>query len=74
MKVVEYHRVSTARQGASGVELEAQTRAITDYTMSKQATVIASFREIESGKSERRPELQKALHLCKVTGDVPRSQ
>lgn len=68
MKVVEYHRVSTARQGASGLGLEAQTRAITDYTMSKRATVIASFREIESGKSERRPELQKALHLCKVTG------
>jgi DNA invertase Pin-like site-specific DNA recombinase len=68
MKVVAYHRVSTARQGASGLGLEAQSKAISDFATHRRATVIRTFREIESGKNNKRPELAKALHLCKVTG------
>lgn len=68
MKIVAYHRVSTARQGASGLGLEAQTRAIQEYARGKGAVVTASFTEVESGKNNQRPELAKALHLAKVTG------
>src|SRR5688500_2217849 len=68
MKIVAYHRVSTARQGASGLGLDAQTSAIRDYVDRRRATIIASFREVESGKNNARPQLSRALNLCKVTG------
>ena len=68
MKLIAYQRVSTARQGASGLGLEAQARAIDEYRASKGATVFATFTEVESGRRSDRPELAKALHLAKVTG------
>lgn len=68
MKIVAYQRVSTARQGASGLGLEAQVRAIEEYAKARGATLLGSFTEIESGKANGRPELEKALHLAKVTG------
>ncbi|WP_150306033.1 recombinase family protein [Pseudomonas saliphila] len=68
MKVVAYQRVSTARQGVSGLGLEAQGQAIRDYAAKRGATVIQSFTEVESGKNNARPELTRALHLAKVTG------
>ena len=68
MKIVAYHRVSTAQQGRSGLGLEAQEAAIKTYVSSKGAEVIESFTEVESGKNDHRPELTKALHLAEVTG------
>lgn len=68
MKIVAYHRVSTAKQGRSGLGLEAQTKAIEEYAKNRNGVVIQSFTEVESGKENRRPELEKALHLAKVTG------
>ena len=68
MKIVAYHRVSTARQGISGLGLEAQARAIEDFAQTRNAELISSFTEVESGKNNDRPELEKALHLAKVTG------
>ena len=68
MKVVAYHRVSTVRQGTSGLGLEAQTKAIEDFARARKAELVASFTEVESGKNNKRPELGKALHLAKVTG------
>lgn len=68
MKIVAYHRVSTARQGTSGLGLDAQTRAIEDFAQARSAEVVGSFTEVESGKQDDRPELSKALHLAKVTG------
>lgn len=68
MKIVAYHRVSTARQGTSGLGLQAQKRAIEQYAEGRNAEVIAAFTEVESGKLNDRPELTKALHLAKVTG------
>lgn len=67
-KLVAYHRVSTAKQGSSGLGLEAQQAAIERYAARAGATVIASFTEVESGKNNARPELQKALHQAKATG------
>lgn len=68
MKLVSYLRVSTARQGSSGLGLEAQDKAITDYATSRGAEVLGRFVEVESGKNNDRTELGKALHLAKVTG------
>ena len=58
---------STARQGASGLGIAAQRQAI-DGIVAPGATLIARFTEVESGRNPDRPELQKALHLVKVTG------
>ncbi len=68
-KVVIYTRVSTQRQGRSGLGLEAQERAIADYVQRTDARVVGTYREVQSGKSaENRPQLQEALDLCRLTG------
>ena len=67
-RLVAYERVSTARQGASGLGLEAQRKTIEDFATSRGAEVLARFTEVESGRKADRPELSKALHLAKVTG------
>ncbi len=67
-RLVAYERVSTARQGASGLGLEAQRKSIEDFAASRGAEVLARFTEVESGRKADRPELLKALHLAKVTG------
>lgn len=68
MRIVAYHRVSTTRQGASGLGLEAQSKAIADFAGTRHAELIGSFTEVESGRNNSRPELEKALHLAKITG------
>ncbi len=68
MKLVAYLRVSTAKQGQSGLGLEAQAAAINAYARHVQGDVKGTFTEVESGKQNARPELAKALHLAKVTG------
>ena len=68
MRIIGYERVSTARQGASGLGLEAQRQAIDGFVAQRGATLIARFTEVESGRNPGRPELQTALHLAKVTG------
>ncbi len=70
MKIVSYLRVSTRKQGNSGLGLEAQRSAIDAYAAQRQAKVIETFTEVESGKVNTRPELLKALHLAKVTGST----
>ena len=69
---VTYYRVSTARQGASGLGLDAQRQAVTQYLASSPKTVLAEFAEVETGKGanalEKRPELRKALELCRKSG------
>lgn len=68
LRLVAYERVSTARQGRSGLGLEAQRKAIDDFTASRHSEVIGRFTEIESGRKNDRPELEKALNLAKLTG------
>lgn len=68
MKFVAYYRVSTQKQAASGLGLEAQRHAVEEYVRSRGGEVSASFTEAESGKRDSRPELAKALHLADVTG------
>lgn len=67
-RVVAYYRVSTTKQGQSGLGLEAQRQAILALCQSRGWEVIAEHTEIESGKATDRPELATALHKAKVTG------
>ncbi|WP_339950728.1 recombinase family protein [uncultured Albimonas sp.] len=68
LRIVAYERVSTARQGRSGLGLEAQRHAIEQLVEARAATLLGRFTEVESGRKADRPELTKALHLAKVTG------
>ena len=61
MKVVGYVRVSTKRQGESGLGLEAQRLAVETYGNGSGTRVIAMYTEVESGKRADRPELHKAI-------------
>lgn len=63
--LVGYLRVSTAKQGQSGLGLEAQRAAITAYADQASGSLIATFVEVESGAARNRPQLQAALELCR---------
>ncbi len=67
-KFVAYERVSTARQGASGLGLEAQRNAIDTFAAARGAEILARFTEVESGKIANRPELTAAIQLARLTG------
>ncbi len=64
-KIVAYIRVSTVRQGASGLGLDAQRSAVAGYCKAHNATVLKEFQEIESGKSDDRQALRDAIALAK---------
>jgi DNA invertase Pin-like site-specific DNA recombinase len=64
--LVSYLRVSTKKQGASGLGLEAQRAAVADYAKREGLRVVAEYVEIESGKKASRPELAKALNHCRA--------
>jgi len=64
-KFIAYYRVSTDRQGKSGLGLDAQREAVMNYLNGGRWTVIGEFTEIESGNRNDRPELEKALVACK---------
>jgi DNA invertase Pin-like site-specific DNA recombinase len=67
-KFVSYLRVSTARQGRSGLGLEAQRKAVEDFLNGGKWQVIKEFVEVESGKKADRPELVKAFQACRLFG------
>jgi DNA invertase Pin-like site-specific DNA recombinase len=61
---VAYYRVSTDRQGRSGLGLAAQQKAVRDY-LTGGGQIIAEFTEVETGKRNDRPELGRALAACR---------
>lgn len=63
-QAVAYFRVSTQRQGVSGLGLEAQRKAVFYYAKSQQYKVVKQFTEIETGKKNNRPILKEALDYC----------
>lgn len=69
---VVYLRVSTQRQGHSGLGLEAQRTVVQQYLSEGPRTALAEFVEVETGKGadalQTRPELRKALDLCRRKG------
>lgn len=68
MNYVAYCRVSTARQGASGLGLDAQAAAIDAYTRQTGGTILARYVEVESGRKCDRPQLAQALALARTRG------
>jgi DNA invertase Pin-like site-specific DNA recombinase len=67
-KFIAYYRVSTQRQGRSGLGLEAQQSAVRDYLNGGDWRLVAELTEVESGKRSDRPKLAEALKLCRVHG------
>jgi DNA invertase Pin-like site-specific DNA recombinase len=65
---VAYYRVSTQKQGRSGLGLEAQRQAVHDYLNGGKWRLVAEVVEVESGKRSDRPKLQEALALCRLHG------
>ena len=71
MKYVAYYRVSTKRQGQSGLGLEAQKTAVHNFISSRgESETPPPFVEVESGKNSDRPELKKAIVRCKQTNST----
>jgi len=70
MRLISYLRVSTARQGASGLGLEAQKAACERFARERGAEIAATFTEIESGKRGDRPELERAMQEARLTGST----
>ena len=62
---VAYYRVSTDRQGRSGLGLDAQRKAVVDFLNGGKWTLLGEFTEVESGKRNDRLELKAALALCR---------
>jgi DNA invertase Pin-like site-specific DNA recombinase len=69
-KFISYLRVSTDRQGRSGLGLEAQREAITCYLNGGEWALVAEVVEVESGKRNDRPKLAEALASCRLHGAV----
>ncbi|MCJ2069396.1 recombinase family protein [Methylobacterium sp. J-030] len=65
-RFVAYYRVSTARQGRSGLGLEAQQAAVRGHLNGGTWSLVAEVVEIESGKRNDRPKLAEALRLCRL--------
>jgi DNA invertase Pin-like site-specific DNA recombinase len=62
---VAYYRVSTDRQGRSGLGLDAQREAVARHMTSVGGHLIGEHTEVETGKRNDRPELAKALAVCR---------
>jgi DNA invertase Pin-like site-specific DNA recombinase len=65
---VSYLRVSTARQGASGLGLEAQREAVRRYATGRKGSIVAELVEVESGRRSDRPQLAKAIAAARLRG------
>ncbi|SFQ52610.1 recombinase family protein [Hymenobacter arizonensis] len=66
---VAYYRVSTDKQGRSGLGLEAQRAAVHAF-VPQTAELLAQFTEVESGRNNKRPQLQAALDMASQTGAI----
>jgi DNA invertase Pin-like site-specific DNA recombinase len=65
-RFVAYFRVSTDKQGVSGLGLEAQREAVSRHVAAAQGVIVAEYSEIESGKRNDRPEIAAALAACRL--------
>jgi DNA invertase Pin-like site-specific DNA recombinase len=66
-KYVAYFRVSTEKQGRSGLGLEAQREYVERFLAERGGLVVGTFTETESGKLNDRPELAAAMLRCRQT-------
>ena len=65
-RFVAYYRVSTDKQGRSGLGLDAQRESVTRYLNGGNWSLVAEVTEVESGKRDDRPKLAEALALCRI--------
>jgi DNA invertase Pin-like site-specific DNA recombinase len=65
-KFIAYYRVSTDKQGRSGLGLEAQRSAVASYLNGGTWQIVAEYTEVESGRRSDRPELDKALAAARL--------
>lgn len=63
---VAYYRVSTDKQGASGLGLEAQQEAVERHVRVAGGRILDTFREVESGKRNDRPQIAAAITACRM--------
>ena len=67
--LIAYYRVSTQKQGRSGLGLEAQRKAVASFAEAEGFEIVAEFTEVETGKGsdalDRRPQLKAALKAAK---------
>ncbi|MCD0156999.1 recombinase family protein [Deinococcus sp. 6GRE01] len=70
LTAVAYYRVSTTKQGASGLGLEAQRASVASLAAVRGLTITAEFTEIESGRKVKRPQLEAALDAARRTGSI----
>jgi len=68
MRYVAYYRVSTQKQGKSGLGLEAQRKMVADFISGNSGDLVAEYTEIESGKADDRPELIAAMKKADLVG------
>src|SRR5215813_3473845 len=64
-KYVSYYRVSTDKQGKSGLGLDAQKAAVANRLNGGRWQIVGEFVEVESGKRASRPQLDAAIAACK---------
>jgi DNA invertase Pin-like site-specific DNA recombinase len=67
---IAYHRVSTDKQGVSGLGLDAQKEAITTFCTANGLTIINSFQDIDSGRIDDRAGLLEAIALSRSSGAI----
>ena len=65
-RFVAYYRVSTDKQGRSGLGLDAQRAAVARHAATAGGVVAAAFEEVESGRRGDRPQLGLALAECRL--------
>jgi len=70
MKCCEYIRVSTQKQGRSGLGLQAQQEINRNYCKSVGGEIIATYKDVESGTHRDRPGLWQAINFCKENGCI----
>lgn len=68
MRTINYYRVSTAKQGRSGLGLEAQRAAVEAFCAQRGCDTLGEYIEVESGRKNNRPKLLEAIQHAKVTG------
>lgn len=68
MKFIAYYRVSSKKQGRSGLGLEAQQKLVQDFAKANGGEIVQEYTEIESGKVDDRPQLLDAIKHATLIG------